>query len=141
MGKWEKQINVIPLAWGKASIFPPHNAISPNPPHNLPKKVCSVVTCILFVFSALIETVVTLLLNKISGSDKNKLTPTSNVHVKKVLALDGSRAVNNETKPSEVPKCQKFYLLTGAFDTIFLIIFLSLFSLFNAVYWSDLLST
>ena len=99
------------------------------------------VTCILFVFSALIETVITLLLNKISGPDKNKLTPTSNVHVKKVMALDGSRVVNNETKPSEVPKCQKLYLLTGAIDTIFLIIFLSLFSLFNAVYWSDLLST
>ena len=99
------------------------------------------VTCILFVFSALIETVVTLLLNKISGPDKNKLTPPSNLHVKNVKAIDGSRTVNNDTKPSEVPKCQKFYLLTGAIDTIFLIIFLSLFSLFNAVYWSDLLST
>ena len=99
-----------------------------------------IVTCILFVFSALIETVVTLLLNKISGSDKNKLTPTSNVHVKNVKAIDGSRTVN-DTKLSEVPKCQKLYLLTGAIDTIFLIIFLSLFSLFNAVYWSDLLST
>ena len=99
------------------------------------------VTCILFVFSALIETVVTLLLNKISGSDKNKLTPKSNVHVKNVKAIDGSRTVNNDTKLSEVPKCQKLYLLTGAIDTIFLIIFLSLFSLFNAVYWSDLLST
>ena len=99
------------------------------------------VTCILFVFSALIETVVTLLLNKISGPDKNKLTPPSNLHVKNVKAIDGSRTVNNNTKPSEVPKCQKFYLLIGAIDTIFLIIFLSLFSLFNAVYWSDLLST
>ena len=99
------------------------------------------VTCILFVFSALIETVVNLLLNKIYGPEKNKVSPATNVHVKKVMALDGSRAVNNDTKPSEVPKSQKFYLLTGNIDTIFLIIFLSLFSLFNAVYWSDLLST
>ena len=98
------------------------------------------VTCILFVFSALIETVVTLLLNKINGPDKNKVPSASNVHVKKVMAIDGSKTKNNKTKPSEVTKCQKFYYLTGAIDTIFLIIFLSLFSLFNAVYWNDLLS-
>ena len=42
MGNWEKQIDVIPLAWGKAMIFHPHTGISPKPPRNLPKKVCSV---------------------------------------------------------------------------------------------------
>lgn len=92
------------------------------------------VTCIIFVFFALMELVFVVLMKDVKSEKLQKPKPRN-----KVLGFVDIDSSHGHHTPEGVTKCNTFVKI-ASYDNAFLTIFLVSFFIFNLVYWVELIA-